>query len=272
MIKTTQGWPVGICSWSLGGVVADVATAMERLGVTHVHLDLRPAVGPGAAAYLDAVQRQGWTISATMVGFPQEDYSTLATIRETGGVMPDDVWPANLRCFKEVLARTADLGVARLSMHAGFFDHADPERADAFRDRVWRLADLAGERGVQLLLETGQESAADLRSCLETLNHAALGINFDPANMILYDKDQPVQAVGVLGPWIRHVHIKDAVRTTVPGTWGAEVPWGDGQVGGAAFLAALQAAGYQGTVAIEREAGGKRLDDMRLALDRLQGG
>ena len=62
------------------------------------------------------------------------------------------------------------------------------------------LADKAGEYNVTLLMETGQESAEELRDFLEKLNHPALGVNFDPANMILYGKGNPVEAVGILGP------------------------------------------------------------------------
>ena len=57
-----------------------------------------------------------------------------------------------------------------------------------------------------------------------------LKVNFDPANMLLYDKGDPLRAVEILGPDIRSVHVKDANRTKVPGTWGEEVPLGQGQV------------------------------------------
>ncbi len=96
-----------------------------------------------------------------------------------------------------------------------------------------------------------------------------LGVNFDPANMILYDKGDPVEAVRRLGSWIKHVHIKDAVRTSHPGTWGTETPWGEGQVAGDALLTALKEVGFTGVLAIERETGDNRLEDIRLAVARL---
>ena len=120
-----------------------------------------------------------------------------------------------------------------------------------------------------LLLETGQESAKDLRHFLETLDHPSVGVNFDPANMILYDKGDPIEAVRVLSPWIRHLHVKDAIRTKQPGTWGAEVPWGDGQVGVERFLDVLDEVGFDGAMAIEREAGDNRFGDIKLAIERL---
>jgi sugar phosphate isomerase/epimerase len=87
--------------------------------------------------------------------------------------------------------------------------------------------------------------------------------------MILYDKGDPIEAVQVLAPWIKHIHIKDAIRTEQPGTWGAEVPWGDGQVQPEAFLNALKDTGFDGTLAIEREAGDDRFGDVKLAAERL---
>jgi len=120
-----------------------------------------------------------------------------------------------------------------------------------------------------LLLETGQETAEELRRFLEELDHSAVGVNFDPANMILYDKGNPIDAVKVLAPWVKHLHAKDATRTRKPGTWGAEVPWGDGEVQTAAFLDTLAQVGFKGTLAIEREAGDNRFGDVKLAAERL---
>ena len=78
------------------------------------------------------------------------------------------------------------------------------------------------EAGIKILMETGQESADELKHFLEEMNHPALFVNFDPANMILYTiKAIPAEAVKVLAPWIRHIHAKDATRTKTPGEPGA---------------------------------------------------
>jgi sugar phosphate isomerase/epimerase len=172
--------------------------------------------------------------------------------------------------FIDAAEATAKLGVKFLTMHAGFIDETNPVYAEKFHDRIQSLADVALENGIVLLLETGQETAEQLRDFLEQLNHQAIGVNFDPANMILYDKGEPIQAVKTLGPRIKHIHIKDAVRTSQPGTWGQEVPWGEGQVGSEAFIDTLEEIGYQGTLAIEREAGNDRLADIKLATERLR--
>jgi L-ribulose-5-phosphate 3-epimerase len=154
-------------------------------------------------------------------------------------------------------------------MHFGFVDMQNPAKAKALIERTRMLADSADEHNIMLLMETGQESAGELRDFLEKLRHPALGVNFDPANMILYGKGNPVDAVGVLGPWIKHVHIKDAIKTKTPGTWGSEVVWGAGEVDAGKFLNALKSAGFTGALAVEREGGDNRLGDIKTAVTML---
>ena len=264
-----KNWPIGVCSWSLQTDVDGVADAMNKIGLDHVHLGIRAAIGAEGADVLKAIQKQDWTISATMIDFPQEDYTTLDTIKVTGGVAPDDCWEQNRELFIGAADITVTLGVKYLSMHAGFVDESDAAYAKKFYDRIKTLADTAAEKDLILLLETGQETAEELRHFLNELNHPAIGVNFDPANMILYDKSNPIEAVKALAPWIKHIHVKDATRTKQPGTWGAEVPWGDGEVQPEAFLNALSEIGFNGALAIEREAGDNRFGDVKLAAERL---
>jgi hydroxypyruvate isomerase len=223
---------------------------MKNIGLQHVHLGIRGAVeDPNVLA---EIQDQNWNITATMIDFPQEDYSTLDAIKLTGGVVPDEYWEVNHKLFLGAVDKTAILGVKYLTMHAGFIDESEEAHARVFHDRIKCLADAAAEKGLTLLLETGQETAIELRSFLEQLNHPAVGVNFDPANMILYDKGDPIEAMRLLAPWIKHLHIKDAKRTKQPGTWGEEVPWGDGEVGIVDFLKALEEIEFQGAMAIGR--------------------
>ncbi len=262
-------WPLAVCTWSLRTDVAGVIAAVDNLGLDHVNLALRPALAEGGEEYLAAVRRQAWTISATTVGFPQEDYSTLESIRATGGIVPDEHWERNRDIVFRAARITEDLGVRYLSLHAGFIEESDAARAQVIRDRMTQLADAAAERNIMLLMETGQETAENLKRFLEEVNHPALGVNLDPANMVLYGKGDPVAAVHTLAPWIKHVHVKDALRTKQLGTWGQEAPWGDGDVGADAFLKALGDIGFDGVLAVERECGDDRLGDIRLAIERL---
>src|SRR5262249_5606228 len=97
-----------------------------------------------------------------------------------------------------------------------------------------------------------------LRRTLDDLRCPNLKVNFDPANMLLYDKGDPLRAVEILGPDIRSVHVKDANRPTVPTQWGEEVPLGEGQVNIKQFVKTLQKVGYHGPLCIEREVGDQR--------------
>ena len=63
-------------------------------------------------------------------------------------------------------------------------------------------------------------------------------------------------------PSLQQVHIKDAIRTQEPGTWGEEVVVGTGEVNWTAFLEVLHRANYKGALVIEREAGDNRLADI----------
>ena len=162
---------------------------------------------------------------------------------------------------------SAELKSPLLALHAGFLDESDPVALKKYTERVKFIVDTCGEAGVPVAFETGQESAEDLAHFLSSMPGA--GVNFDPANMILYGKGDPVAAAKTLAPWIRHIHVKDAIKTKTPGTWGTEVPWGDGEVNQAAFLGALAEVGYKGAFAIEREGGDSRVADIALAAKRL---
>ena len=271
---------LGVCSWSFQKPLDDVAAEMKKLGLTRIHLALQPFLEGGSrhgaaegAAALDRVKARlasgEWRLSATMIGFPQEDYSTLETIKKTGGVVPDDAWEANKKIVVAGAKLSAELKSPVLTLHAGFLDESDPVALKKYTDRVKFIVDTCGEAGVPVAFETGQETAADLAKFMPTVPGA--GVNFDPANMILYGKGSPVEAVRTLAPWIKHVHLKDAVVTKKPGTWGTEVPWGDGEVDAPRFLAELKAAGYKGAFAIEREGGNDRTGDIALAAKRLLG-
>ncbi len=267
---------LGVCSWSFRLPLDGVAAEMTKMGLKRIHLALQPflegesrhGAAEGAGA-LDKVKERlasgEWVLSATMIGFPQEDYTTIASISKTGGVMPDDAWEANKKIVKAGAKLSAELKSPMLTMHAGT-PSSDPAAKRKFADRVKFIVDACGEAGIGLAFETGQETARELAEFLQNMPGA--GVNFDPANMILYDKGNPVEAVKILAPWIRHIHIKDAKRTAKPGEWGSETPWGDGEVNPSAFFAALKEIGYKGAFAIEREGGDNRVADIALAAKR----
>jgi sugar phosphate isomerase/epimerase len=199
-----------------------------------------------------------------------EDYSTLDSIRRTGGIVPDATWDTNQRAALENARIAKDLGIALVTFHAGFVPHAAGSLRRQLIDRLRRMAEIFAAQGVSIALETGQENAHTLRELLDELRECDVGVNFDPANMILYGMGDPVDAVPVLGAFIRQVHVKDATATTEPGTWGKEVPAGAGDVRWYEFFRALRTAGFRGDYVIEREHGGDRIEDVRAAVALLK--
>ena len=105
-------------------------------------------------------------------------------------------------------------------LHAGFIPEAGDAERKPFLDTLSKVGDLAKSAGVTIAFETGQETADLLRKTLDDLKCPNLKVNFDPANMLLYDKGDPLRAVEILGPDIRSVHVKDANRPTIPGHLG----------------------------------------------------
>lgn len=269
---------VGVCSWSWHASIAGIAEEMKSADVKGIHLALNPFIHTdgrhGNAEETSAwelvkakVASGEWVVMATMIGMVGENYSTLQTIRETGGIVPDATWEANQRIVTRGAQLTQELGCEYLSTHAGFLDIHDETAFKKHIERVTWMRDECRKYGVTLILESGQETAEDLAVFMQRV--PGIGINFDPANMILYAKGKPLDAVKVLAPWIRQVHVKDAVETATPGTWGREMPWGEGEVGARAFIVALQQLGYSGNYVIEREGGAKRVADIRQAIRAL---
>ena len=272
---------IGVCSWSYQRPLREVADEMAKIGVKGIDLALTPFVAPDgrhgveegeeALAFAKAQFASGaWRLFATMISFPQEDYSTLDTIRKTGGVVPDDCWPRNREIAAAAAELSGTLGAPYMLFHAGFLDESNPAAYAAYVERVSFVRDACARAGVQLILESGQETAEDLARFLRDV--PGLYVNFDPANMILYGKGRPMEALETLVPWIRKIHVKDADATAVPGTWGTERPWGEGQVGGAAFIDALNGLGFTGNLTIEREGGDDRVGDIARAAARLRDG
>ncbi len=269
---------IGVCSWSWRKPIRDVAEEMDLSGVTGIHLALGPFIAPderhGAAESKEAwefvkeqVKSGRWNVMSTMIGTIGEDYSTLETIKKTGGIVPDATWEGNKKIVTAGAKLTQELGVKYMSLHAGFLDESDSAALAKYVDRVSWIRDEAKKYGVEIILESGQETAVDLVKFMQKV--PGIGINFDPANMILYGKGDPREAVRLLAPWIRQVHVKDALFTAKPGTWGTEVPWGDGAVGARAFIADLESLGFKGNYVVEREGGDCRAADIALAVGRL---
>jgi sugar phosphate isomerase/epimerase len=250
---------LGVCSWSLQvGSIAELKRLLGDLGTDVVQIacgDPHHASWDEGDSMPEAARASGIVLTGAMLGFPGEDYTTPRTIQETGGFGNPADRPERLERLRWAIDRTLALGLTDLMLHAGFLPEIDDPGRSAMLDTLARAGQLAAEKGVTLAFETGQETAALLRRTLDDLKAPNLKVNFDPANMLLYDMGDPIRAVEVLGPDIRSVHVKDARRPTVAGRWGEEVPLGQGEVDIRKFVATLKQVGYTGPLVVEREVG-----------------
>lgn len=265
---------LAVCSWSLQPASPqELISKLQQTGVPRVQLALDPLRDDPAVwgRTPELLQAAGISIVSGMFGCAGEDYSALETIRVTGGIAPDATWEQNWKNIQATADLAQKLGLKLVTFHAGFLPHEehDPHFAK-LKERLMQTADIFQARGIMLGLETGQETAAALFDFLHKLATSNVGVNFDPANMILYDKGDPIEALRKLGNWVRQVHIKDARRTKLPGTWGEEVAAGTGEVDWTAFFATLAHVGFKGNLCIEREAGNQRVADIRTAREMVE--
>ncbi|HZV33596.1 MAG TPA: sugar phosphate isomerase/epimerase family protein [Verrucomicrobiae bacterium] len=266
-----NGSNLAVCSWSLRPAdPQNLIQQIESIGIKRLQIALDPLCNEPSVwgALPELCAKHGITFVSGMFGTVGEDYSTLESIKRTGGVVPDATWDENWRHIQSAAAISKKLGLKLVTLHAGFLPHeASDPMFKKLLQRIVLIADLFAAANIELGFETGQETAETLRDFLRQLGKKNVGVNFDPANMILYDKGDPIAALRVLGPWLKQCHIKDATKTKVPGTWGEEVVVGTGQVDWRAFFKTADELKFKGDFVIEREAGEQRAADIRAARD-----
>lgn len=179
-----------------------------------------------------------------------------------------------------VIKRLSDflkpIGATDILAHAGFIP-GDPFHPD-YVGLICVLKDVANylkKNGQYLIFETGQEPPTTLLRTIEDLANDNLGVNYDPANLLMYGTGNPVDSVDVLGKYIRNVHGKDGKYPINGRQLGDEVPLGKGMVDYPAFVSKLKSIGYDRYITIEREiTGEQQIEDVMIAkkiLERLIG-
>ena len=194
---------------------------------------------------------------------------------------------------KEIVDHAADLGTDVVTTHIGAVPgDTSGEIYATMRKACCELGDYAAMKGVSFAIETGPETAERLKSFLDAVGSPGIGVNLDPANLVMVVGDDPVAAAKILGDHIVHTHAKDG-RQLQPcnpeevygafadGGFGAlekrmgrlfeEVPLGTGSVDWDAYLAALTEAGFSGFLTIEREVGDDPASDIAEAIQFLKG-
>ncbi len=172
----------------------------------------------------------------------------------TLGLLPPAYRYRRVQELKSAADFAHKLGIKQIATHAGFIPENphDPQYAamiDALRD----LAEHLKKNGQYLLFETGQETPVTLLRAIGDIATGNLGINLDTANLIMYGKGNPVDALDVFGQYVMDVHIKDGLFPTDGWKLGVEVPVGEGKADFPRVIAKLKALGYDGALTIERE-------------------
>lgn len=268
---------IGVMFWA-GREPRETLRELKALGVRCGQMgipgamELKGAAGP----WKRALEDEGFTLATLFCAYPGESYADIPAVRETVGFIPGATRAAREARTLAVSDFAAELEVSGVAAHVGFVPE-DTRDFDylAVRQVVRRVADHCARHGQTFALETGQETADALLMFLLEVNRKNVGINFDPANMILYGTGDPIRALGVLAQHVVTVHCKDGdwPPPDRPGALGEEKPLGQGAVGIDRFIATLKEIGYRGPLSVEREASdpAQRLDDIAAAVELLQG-
>jgi L-ribulose-5-phosphate 3-epimerase len=259
----------------LGADVESSFRAVAELGIETVQLacwEPEAYTQDNAAIVHEAARVTNIGISAVWCGWTGPRTWDLADGPSTLGLVPIAY---RARRMDEIIAGARfakSIGVRHIITHVGFIpedpgDAAYPGLVTALKYLVDRIS----EFGCSLLFETGQETPVALLRTLEDLGRPNVGVNLDTANLILYGKGNPVDAVEVLGSWIRAVHVKDGLYPRSGRELGEEVPLGVGKVDIGAVVRGLLERGYDGPLTIEREVSGPgQRADIEVARDLLR--
>lgn len=165
-------------------------------------------------------------------------------------------------CRMSDWAREAEIDA--VTSHMGFIpeDANDPEYRP-FLDTMKAFCAFVRHNGQTFAFETGQESSRALKRTIEDIGLDGVGVNLDPANLILYGKDRPLEAIQNIGKYVFNTHCKDGKWPEPGGKLGEEMPLGEGEVNIRELVPALYRLGYRGPLTIEREIeGDKQIADI----------
>jgi len=227
-----------------------------------------------AAKVNEAVKATGMEISCLLAGWSGPAVWNFYDGPETLGLVPKAFRGIRLLELYAASDFMEKINITDMNTHVGYIPEV-PNHEDYYGTvSVLRtLAERMKPRGQYFLFETGQETPITLVRTIEDIGTGNLGVNFDSANLILYGKANPIDAVKMLGKYIRNTHIKDGRYPTNGRELGIETPPGEGEVSYPELIAAFKAVGYSGCLTIEREIHGEqqrkdilKARDMLLAL------
>lgn len=194
--------------------------------------------------------------------------------------------PGKVERSKRILDLAKELGTNVVTTHIGVVPtDSSIDRYKVMQEACFELSRYADEIGAHFAIETGPETSAVLKCFLDSLGSTGVGVNLDPANLVMVTGDDPAGAVYNLQKYIVHTHAKDGKQlyykdpeiiyglvkdSLVTGPSFLEVPLGEGQVPWEKYLNALEDIGYKGFLTIEREVGDDPAKDIRSAVEFLE--
>jgi L-ribulose-5-phosphate 3-epimerase len=244
------------------GLSADPQADIQRvhdLGFPTCQLGVRATDDATAAKLRQALDAYHVEATSAVSGGPGREVYDFYQGPQTIGLVPREFRAARIARMKEVSDFARKAGIMAVQSHCGFIpenpnDPVYTETVEAIRN----VAAYCKQNGQNFRCETGQETPITLVRAIRDVGLDNVGVNFDAANLILYGKANPVDAVEILGPYIQGVHAKDGLYPTDPKSLGVEVPIGKGKVNFPVLIEQLKKIGYKNPLTIEREIRGEK--------------
>ena len=269
-MQLLAGSELAVMFWA-GQDPAETLQTLVELGVRRGQMGIPGdyALNGAASAWKAAAAALNFEIYTVFAAYEGESYADVAAVQSTVGFVPPATRAARETRTMEVSRFAREIAAPSIATHIGCVpaDRNSPGYRDIV-EVVRRICDQAAQFGQTFALETGQETANELLEFISEVNRPNLGINFDPANMIMYGTGEPVEALATVQAKVLSVHCKDGKWPASPGALGTETPLGQGNVDWKRFLAQLDKGGYRGPLSIEREEQDpeRRLNDIRMGL------
>jgi sugar phosphate isomerase/epimerase len=244
------------------GVPRQPDTAIKRvhdLGFPTCQVVVQDPGGEAAANLRGVLDKYGVEATSAVATGPGKEIYDFYQGPLTIGLVPREYRAQRIAHFKEVSDFAVKAKIPAVQGHCGFIpenpnDPAYQEAVEAIRT----VAAYCRQNGQKFRCETGQETPIALVRAIRDVGLDNVGVNFDAANLIMYGKANPVDAVEILGPYIQGVHAKDGLYPTDPRQLGREVAIGEGKVNFPVLIARLKQIGYRNPLTIEREISGDK--------------
>jgi L-ribulose-5-phosphate 3-epimerase len=242
---------------------------VHELGFSNCFLSLDGYLGgftpEVASQFRELLDKYGVTATTVEVVRPLPLVWNFMEGPSTIGLVPPKTRAGRIDALRQVSDFAKQLGIAQVQTHCGFIpeDPADPLYPGAV-EAIREVAQHCQANGQYFLMETGQETPTTMSRMIRDVAMPNLAVGLDTANLILYGKANPVDAVDILGPHVRSVHAKDGRWPTNPNELGEEVLIGKGLVDFRQVFEKLHRLGYTGAITIERETSGpQQIEDVK---------